>query len=88
MTEIDAAFHDSFKPRWGPQDSLVCGKTDMQETISEVSQTWQEKFNVFSEGGDVAVMTYNKTSEVRLHFFSLLFPFGLDTDRKIVEGNA
>ncbi|OGE51926.1 hypothetical protein PENARI_c011G00527 [Penicillium arizonense] len=63
MTEIDAAFHDSFKPRWGPQDSLVCGKTDMQETISEVSQTWQEKFTVFSEGGDVAVMTYNKTSE-------------------------
>ncbi|KAJ5762400.1 uncharacterized protein N7511_005782 [Penicillium nucicola] len=63
MSDIDLSFHDSFKPRWGPQDTLLCGKTDMQETISEVSQTWQEKFTVFSAGGDVAVMTYNKTSE-------------------------
>lgn len=75
MDENDVAFHDSFKPRWGPQDTLVCGKTDMQETISEVSQTWQEKFTVFSEGGDVAVMTYNKNSEV-----CLLFTYSLYSD--------
>jgi len=64
MTESDAAFHDSFKPRWGPMDSLVCARNDMQETISEVHQTWKENFTVFSEERDIAVMTYNKSGEV------------------------
>jgi nuclear pore complex protein Nup98-Nup96 len=64
MTESDAAFHDSFKPRWGPMDSIICAPNDMQETISEVQQTWKESFTVFSEERDIAVMTYNKSSEV------------------------
>ncbi|CAG8357903.1 unnamed protein product [Penicillium salamii] len=65
MTESDAAFHDSFKPRWGPMDSLVCARNDMQETISEVDQTWKESYTIFSEERSIAVMAYNKSSEAK-----------------------
>ncbi|CAI7637015.1 unnamed protein product [Penicillium discolor] len=65
MSESDAAFHDSFKPRWGPMDSLVCAKNDMEDTILGVNQTWKESFSVFSEERDIAVMTYNQSGEVK-----------------------
>ncbi|KAI2676332.1 hypothetical protein DTO013E5_4580 [Penicillium roqueforti] len=65
MSESDAAFHDSFKPRWGPMDSLICVKNDMGDTILGVNQTWKESFSIFSEDRDIAVMTYNQSSEVR-----------------------
>ncbi|KAJ5521898.1 hypothetical protein N7527_006013 [Penicillium freii] len=65
MSESDAAFHDSFKPRWGPMDSLVCAKNDMEDTILGVNQTWKESFSVFSEDRDIAVMTYNPSGEVK-----------------------
>lgn len=70
MSESDADFHDSFKPRWGPMDSLVCAKTDM-DTILGVNKTWKESFSVFSEERDVAVMTYNKSAEVCFIILSL-----------------
>ncbi|KAJ5779339.1 hypothetical protein N7457_007059 [Penicillium paradoxum] len=65
MTESDAAFHGSFKPRWGPMDSLVCAKTDMKDIILGVSHAWKESFSLSSEERDVAVMTYNKSAEVK-----------------------
>lgn len=64
MTETEAAFHDSFKPRWGPKDSIVCAKNDLNETIADTEHGWKESFSVFSEARDIAVMTYNKGSEV------------------------
>lgn len=72
MSESDAAFHDSFKPRWGPMDSLVCAKNDMEDTILGVNQTWKERFSVFSEERDIAVMTYNQSGEVCLIALSVL----------------
>lgn len=63
MDAKDVAFHDSFKPRWGPMDSLVCAKSDM-EPLSDADQRWQERFSVFSEARDVAVMGYNQSSDV------------------------
>ncbi|KGO78408.1 Peptidase S59, nucleoporin [Penicillium italicum] len=65
MSESDAAFHDSFKPRWGPMDSLVCAKNDVEDTLLGVNQTWKESFSVFSEERDIAVMTYNRSGEVK-----------------------
>ncbi|KAJ5168383.1 uncharacterized protein N7482_003977 [Penicillium canariense] len=62
MDKTDAAFHDSFKPRWGPMDSIVCAKNNMTEPLSESSQRWKERFSVFSEGRDVAVLRYSQTS--------------------------
>lgn len=56
MNETDAQFHDSFKPRWGPRDTIVCAKNDMTESISGVNNRWQERFTVFSEERDVAVL--------------------------------
>jgi nuclear pore complex protein Nup98-Nup96 len=64
MTESDAGFHGSFKPRWGPMDSLVCAKTDMEDAILGVNQTWKERFSLFSEERDISVLTYNKSGEV------------------------
>lgn len=63
MDEKDIAFHDSFKPRWGPMDSLVCAKDDM-EPLASADQRWQERFSIFSEGRDIAVMGYNQSSSV------------------------
>ncbi|CAI7569738.1 unnamed protein product [Penicillium glandicola] len=65
MSESDAAFHDSFKPRWGPMDSLICEKNDMEETILGVNKTWKESFSIFSEERDISVMTYNRSSEAK-----------------------
>lgn len=42
----------------------------MQETISEVDQTWKESYTIFSEERSIAVMAYNKSSEVCPVFFS------------------
>lgn len=63
MDAKDVAFHDSFKPRWGPMDSLVCAKSDM-EPLPDADQRWQERFSVFSEARDIAVMGYNQSSNV------------------------
>lgn len=64
MSQKDVAFHDSFKPRWGLMDSLVCAKDDMAEPISGVNNRWQERLSVFSEGRDIAVFKYHQTGEV------------------------
>lgn len=61
---MDSAFHDSFKPRWGPMDSLVCAQNDMTEPIPGTNNRWLERFSVFSEGRDVAVLDYNRPIEV------------------------
>lgn len=63
MDQRDVAFHDSFKPRWGPMDTLVCAKDDMKP-LSGAEERWQERFSVFSEGRDIAVMDFNKASSV------------------------
>ncbi|KAJ5221594.1 uncharacterized protein N7469_010481 [Penicillium citrinum] len=63
MNHKDAAFHDSFKPRWGPMDSLVCAKNDFTEPISDVNTRWQESFSVFSEGRDIAILKYHETGD-------------------------
>ncbi|KAJ5567240.1 hypothetical protein N7535_006546 [Penicillium sp. DV-2018c] len=65
MTEHDAEFHNSFKPRWGPMDSLICAKTDMENAILDVKQTWKESFSIFSEERNISVLTYNKSGEVK-----------------------
>lgn len=67
MDQRDVAFHDSFKPRWGPMDTLVCAKDDMKP-LSGAEERWQERFSVFSEGRDIAVMVFNKSSSVCVGF--------------------
>lgn len=62
MNEQDAAFHDSFKPRWGPMDSLVCAKNDFSKPVSGIKNRWQEMVSVFSEGRDIAILTHVDSS--------------------------
>ncbi|KAJ5156638.1 hypothetical protein N7492_009441 [Penicillium capsulatum] len=63
MDQTDAAFHDSFKPRWGPLDSIVCAKNDFSRPLSGIQNRWQEIVSVFSEGRDIAILahTYSAT---------------------------
>lgn len=56
MDKKDAAFHASFKPRWGPMDSIVCAKDPIAGPISGITSRWQETVSVFSEGRDIAIM--------------------------------
>jgi nuclear pore complex protein Nup98-Nup96 len=64
MDKTDAAFHESFKPRWGPMDSIVCVRNDITGPLSESNQRWKERFSVFSEGRDVAVLQYSQSRTV------------------------
>ncbi|KAF7717991.1 Nucleoporin NUP145 [Penicillium ucsense] len=58
MNESDVAFHASFKPRWGTMDSIICAKNDVTGSLSESNKRWKERFSVFSEGRDVAVLQF------------------------------
>lgn len=84
MDQRDLAFHDSFKPRWGPMDSLLCAKDDIKP-LSGAEQRWQERFSVFSEGRDVAVMDYKSSSSVSANFFTAHHD---PSDSDAVEGDA
>ncbi|KAJ5701770.1 hypothetical protein N7488_009318 [Penicillium malachiteum] len=63
MDQKDLDFHDSFKPRWGPMDSIICAKNDMTAPIPGATNRWRERFSVFSEGRDVAVLDANQPLE-------------------------
>ncbi|KAJ6007730.1 hypothetical protein N7540_011706 [Penicillium herquei] len=63
MDQKDSDFHDSFKPRWGHMDSIICAKNDMTAPIPGATNRWRERFSVFSEGRDVAVLDANQPLE-------------------------
>ncbi|KAJ6161132.1 hypothetical protein N7470_004528 [Penicillium chermesinum] len=56
MDQADADFHDCFKPRWGPQQSIICVKNETGDTISGIHNRWQDCFTVFGEDRDITVM--------------------------------
>ncbi|EPS33451.1 hypothetical protein PDE_08413 [Penicillium oxalicum 114-2] len=68
MSETDVAFHDSFKPRWGTMDSIICARNDMTGPLSEGNKRFKERLSVFSEGRDVAVLQFvpSRTSSYKL----------------------
>ncbi|GFF98348.1 nucleoporin NUP145 [Aspergillus lentulus] len=63
LNEDDLAFHHSFKPRWGPMDSIICARNDMAEVSPQTGTRWEEKFSVTSEERDIKVMAFKKDSE-------------------------
>ncbi|KAE8145513.1 nuclear protein 96-domain-containing protein [Aspergillus avenaceus] len=58
----DIAFHHSFKPRWGPADSLLCAKNEMADA-NRKDDRWEQKLSITSEGRDVVLLTLSKTPE-------------------------
>lgn len=64
LTEDDIAFHHSFKPRWGPMDSIICAKNDMRNTLPDPGEPWEQGFSITSEGRDIVLLAFNKTPEV------------------------
>jgi nuclear pore complex protein Nup98-Nup96 len=64
MDEKDTAFHESFKPRWGPMDTIICAKDDLNEPFSDTNTRWKERYSIFSEARDVTILGYNPPTEV------------------------
>lgn len=62
MNQEDAAFHDSFKPRWGPFNSIVCAKNNFSKPLSGINNRWKEVVSVFSEGRDIAILMHPHSS--------------------------
>ena len=63
LSRDEMAFHHSFKPRWGPMDSLVTVKNDMKNTQS-ADERWEQGISITSEDRDIIVLGYNKVPEV------------------------
>lgn len=64
LTEDDIAFHHSFKPRWGPMDSIICARNDMRHSLPEPGEPWEQGLSITSEGRDVVLLAFNRTPEV------------------------
>ncbi|KAL4808392.1 nuclear protein 96-domain-containing protein [Aspergillus unguis] len=62
MSKDDLDFHHSFKPRWGPINSLICAKNEMSDH-GYGDPHWREKLSIFSEGRDIAVFTSGRSAE-------------------------
>ncbi|KAL1969492.1 hypothetical protein VTN77DRAFT_8930 [Rasamsonia byssochlamydoides] len=63
LTEDDIAFHHSFKPRWGPMDSIISVKNDMRESLPDPGKPWEQGFSVTSEERDIVVLAFKRTPE-------------------------
>ena len=55
LSRDEMAFHHSFKPRWGPMDSLVTVKNDMKNTQS-ADERWEQGISITSEDRDIIVL--------------------------------
>ncbi|KAL3488767.1 nuclear protein 96-domain-containing protein [Aspergillus germanicus] len=62
MSQDDLDFHHSFKPRWGPVNSLICATSDITENRYG-DLHWREKFSITSEGRDIALFASGRTAE-------------------------
>ncbi|PTU18236.1 hypothetical protein P175DRAFT_0495628 [Aspergillus ochraceoroseus IBT 24754] len=58
MSRDDIAFHRSFKPRWGPVNSLICVKDEMAGYSH-----WKQKLSLFSEGRDIVLLEVGPSAE-------------------------
>ncbi|PLB55023.1 hypothetical protein P170DRAFT_421646 [Aspergillus steynii IBT 23096] len=61
LTEDDLAFHHSFKPRWGPVDSIICVQNGLSDACSD--DRWQPQLSVTSEERDVVLLAFKNTAE-------------------------
>lgn len=66
LSRDEMAFHHSFKPRWGPMDSLITTKNDMRNTKPAENEGWEKGISITSEDRDIIVLGYNKVPEVGL----------------------
>ncbi|KAL3477129.1 nuclear protein 96-domain-containing protein [Aspergillus californicus] len=64
MSKDDLDFHHSFKPRWGPGNSLICEKNYMGEN-QYGDLYWREKYSITSEGRDIAFLASGRPAETQ-----------------------
>ncbi|RAL17550.1 nucleoporin family protein [Aspergillus homomorphus CBS 101889] len=62
LSADDLAFHHSFKPRWGPANSLLCVRNNIGP-IEVGLNRWEHRLSVTSEGRDVSLLSYQKATE-------------------------
>lgn len=64
MTQEDVAFHHSFKPRWGPLDTLICAKNHTtNDAYFDGNPRWQYGAHVTSGGRGVNLLMANQAVE-------------------------
>ncbi|KAK2768433.1 hypothetical protein FQN54_000288 [Arachnomyces sp. PD_36] len=63
MDENEAAFHDSFKPRWGPRATLICPTADVRDSVHGTDQPWEEGMSIVSEGRSVSLLKFGAKDE-------------------------
>ncbi|KAK1138831.1 hypothetical protein N8T08_001748 [Aspergillus melleus] len=61
LTEDDLAFHHSFKPRWGPVNSLICVQNGLRDAGSD--DRWQPELSVTSEERDIALLAFKNPAD-------------------------
>ncbi|KAL2813182.1 nuclear protein 96-domain-containing protein [Aspergillus cavernicola] len=59
MGKDDLDFHHSFKPRWGPVNSLLCARNELSKN-QDGGLDWREKFSITSEGRDIALFASSR----------------------------
>lgn len=64
MDEIEFAFHDSFKPRWGPRSTLLCPKSEIKDSMGDSDQPWEDGISIVSEGRSVSLLKFGGSNEV------------------------
>ncbi|KAE8133421.1 nuclear protein 96-domain-containing protein [Aspergillus pseudotamarii] len=62
LSQDDLAFHHSFKPRWGPADSIICVKNGMGD-IHSADGRWEQRFSITSEERDITLLASNESPE-------------------------
>ncbi|KAL5340473.1 nuclear protein 96-domain-containing protein [Aspergillus crustosus] len=62
MSKDDLDFHHSFKPRWGPANSLICASNDIHDHRYG-DQYWREKLSVTSDGRDITLFVSGQTAQ-------------------------
>ncbi|KAE8392086.1 nuclear protein 96-domain-containing protein [Aspergillus alliaceus] len=65
LSQDDLAFHHSFKPRWGPADSILCVKDGMGGVHSG-DHRWEQKFSITSEERDIILLALNKAPDLNV----------------------
>ncbi|KAF7592863.1 hypothetical protein BBP40_012342 [Aspergillus hancockii] len=62
LSQDDLAFHHSFKPRWGPADSIICVNNGVGN-INSRDGHWEQKLSITSEDRDIVLLALHKTPE-------------------------
>lgn len=63
MSETDVAYHNSFNPRWGPFDTLICPNGGLEDA-SHPNSYWIPASIIASDVGEISLYMATEKVEV------------------------